>query len=82
MTVKNIDLNRASAEEIVRANIQHMSPDRVRDLIEYREENGPFESWDEVKTVPGFNQQMVDDLLEAGVILGQEEDEDLEDLET
>ena len=68
--VSNIDLNRASAQEIAEADIPQVSLERANDLVEYREENGPFQSWDDVKRVPGFSQGMIDNLRQSGVTLG------------
>ncbi len=76
MAVQHIDLNRASAEEIAQAS--NIDTGRAAMLVEHRDEHGPFESWDEVATVPGFNEQVISSLQEAGARLGavEEEDED------
>ena len=71
--VQNLDLNRASVEEIANAGIAQVSEERARDLVEYRDEHGSFDSWEELQDVPGFNQGMIDNLKEAGVTLGNEE---------
>jgi competence protein ComEA len=78
MAVQHIDLNRASAEEIAQAG--NIDTGRATMLVEYRDEHGPFESWDEVATVPGFNEQVITSLQEAGARLGavEEEDEDID----
>jgi competence ComEA-like helix-hairpin-helix protein len=70
--VQNVDLNRASAEEIVSANIPQVNEEHARELVQYREENGMFESWDELQDVPGFDQSIIDALQEAGVTMGNE----------
>jgi len=68
--VRNIDLNRATADEISDAGIAQMDPELAEALVEYRDEHGPFESWDEVASVPGFNEQLVAILQEEGAQLG------------
>ncbi|MGH7141600.1 MAG: ComEA family DNA-binding protein [Minisyncoccia bacterium] len=78
MATQTLDLNRCTVEEIVQAEIPQVSRDRAEVLVSYREENGSFESWDEVKDVPGFSDEMVENLRDAGMVLGQS-DEDWEE---
>lgn len=65
-----IDLNHADEQDIEQAF--QIGRERARRLIE----NRPFRSWDEVKSVPGFSQSLVDDLRRAGADLGPEEEEE------
>ena len=76
MAVKSFDLNRASVEEITGADIAGVGEGYARSLVDYRDENGPFESWDEVSMVPGFNDQLIMELQEEGVWLGRIDEDD------
>jgi competence ComEA-like helix-hairpin-helix protein len=68
-TTHLVDLNHATAEELLTVNIKDMSENRVENLLEYRERYGPFLSWDDVKNVPGFNEEIIKDLREVGVTI-------------
>lgn len=70
-----IDLNTASTGEIVKANIPHMSSERAQALVDYRDENGPFEDWEEVKKVPGFNEEIVKSLQQRAEITPLEDEQ-------
>jgi competence protein ComEA len=71
---RSIDLNSATAEEITSANIDQVSEEKANSLIEFRDENGPFESWEDVKRVPGFNDRMIENLRQGGASIGEEAD--------
>ena len=76
MAVQNIDLNRARAEEIAQA--AQIDQARAQALVDYRDEHGPFESWDEVADVSGFNEQVISNLQESGARLGSVEEEEMD----
>lgn len=59
-----INLNDADPGEISRA-VPQVGDKRAHELAERR----PFSSWEEVKKVPGFNDEMIEDMQEGGVIL-------------
>jgi DNA uptake protein ComE-like DNA-binding protein len=59
-----IDLNSASEEEL--ADLPMVGAERAHRLIEHR----PFESWEDVERVPGFDLGMVDDLRSGGAQIG------------
>jgi DNA uptake protein ComE-like DNA-binding protein len=59
-----IDLNSASEEEL--AELPMVGPERARRLIEHR----PFNSWEDVERVPGFDEGMIDDLRSGGAQIG------------
>lgn len=63
-TVRKIDLNSASEEELSR--IAGVGRQRARTLIRYR----PFKSIDEIKRIPGFNDRMLADLRRGGAMVG------------
>jgi competence ComEA-like helix-hairpin-helix protein len=73
METRIIELNRAAADDLLEANIEALEEKHISDLIAYREQYGPFESWEEVNDVPGFTQELVDRMKSSGVILGEDE---------
>lgn len=76
MATKTIDLNRCSAQDLAEAGVARVSEDRARQLVEYRDANGPFGSWEEVRSVPGFSDEMIDSLQQAGATLGSAREEE------
>lgn len=63
-----MDINKASAEELEQAF--QVDGTRARYLVEYRNKNGGFRSWEDVKRVPGFEDKMVENLRAAGLNIG------------
>jgi competence protein ComEA len=63
-----MDLNTADVEEL--KDIPGLGEKRARDLVAYREENGEFEDWDDVRAVPGFSDELVARLQESGATIG------------
>jgi len=63
-----MDINKATPEELEKA----FQVDGIRAgyIIERRDKQGPFRSWEEVKQVPGFEDRMVENLRAAGLTLG------------
>ncbi len=57
---KSIDLNSASVDELAR--LRMIGRERAQDLVNYRNEHGPFRTWSDVKNIPGFSDQMIEDL--------------------
>lgn len=64
---KQINLNTADFEEL--ADLPNVGEERAQDILEYREENGPFENWDDLLHVPGFSQRLVENLKQSGVTI-------------
>ncbi len=64
---RGLDLNSASEEELAQA--KQIGPERARAIVESR----PFESWDDLKEVPGFNDRLIQDLQGAGFRVEAEE---------
>ena len=58
------DLNTATEQEL--ATIQGMNNDNAKKLIDYRNQNGTFESWEDVKRVPGLPGNTLDTLKRHG----------------
>jgi DNA uptake protein ComE-like DNA-binding protein len=71
-----MDINKASAEQLESAF--QVDGTRARYLVEHRRKSGPFKNWDEVKQVPGFEDKMVENLLEAGLTIGATTDKGLD----
>ncbi len=68
-----IDLNMADVEELARIKI--IGKKRAQALVDYRDENGPFEDWEDIKNVEGFSESLIEDLKESGATLGDAEAE-------
>lgn len=56
-------LNSATLEDL--RKIEQLGQERAEELIKYRDANGDFEGWEDIKKVPGFSEEIVD-LLRAG----------------
>lgn len=64
-----INLNKASVEDL--RKIEALSGTRrAEQIIEWRNEHGPFKSWDDIDKIPGFTPHMVDELKKAGATIG------------
>lgn len=63
-----IDLNSASIKEL--ATLPGVGPQRAYELALWR----PYLTWDQVATVPGFFQEDVELLRQAGAVLGAPSD--------
>ncbi|MCA9859741.1 MAG: ComEA family DNA-binding protein [Thermomicrobiales bacterium] len=61
-----IDINTANADELDR--LPGIGPALADAIIEYRTENGPFTSVDQLARVPGISARMVDDMRELVTI--------------
>jgi DNA uptake protein ComE-like DNA-binding protein len=66
---KSVDINRASRDQLERAF--QVDGQRAEYIVQKRQELGGFKSWEQFKqVVPGFEDQMVENLEEAGFTLG------------
>lgn len=70
MAQKKININTASKEEL--ASLSKIGDERAQTLLEER----PFDSWEEIDELPGFDEGLVQDLQKGGGYLGEEEDEE------
>ncbi len=61
---EQIDINNASVQELMK--IPGLGRQRAEELIN----NRPFDSWNEVRRVPGFSDRLVEELQQSGAILG------------
>lgn len=62
-----MDLNTATLEDLSR--IEGLPEDRARLLVYHREEYGEFRTWDDVRAVPGFTQNLIEQLKRGGARL-------------
>ena len=67
--IKSKDLNQCEVHDLIDAEISGLSEAKAMRLVEYRDENGDFTSWEDVQSVPGFNQTIIDDMRAAGITL-------------
>ncbi len=72
-----IDINAASEQEL--ASMEMIGPKRAKDLIKYRNQNGPFEDWSDLLNIQGFDEKLVDDIENSGATLGTEAAEEEEE---
>ncbi len=72
-----IDLNTANANEI--AKIPRIGREHAQQIVEYRDQNGDFNSWDDLNDIPGFSNKLIRDLKSGGAIIGNEGKSDWED---
>src|SRR5579884_2167004 len=71
-----IDLNTADAEQLT--HIEGIDDERARSILEFREEHGRFRSWEDVRSVPGIGEVLVERVQQTATIGGaaaQEEPE-------
>lgn len=64
---RSLDLNTATEEELARVKL--IGPERARSIVE----NRPFEDWDDLTEVPGFNDPLIEYLRNAGFRIEAEE---------
>ena len=64
---KNIDLNKASAQDMERIPV--VGRDQARKIFDYRTQNGEFQNWEDVKKVPGITNELLDTLKRNGFTL-------------
>lgn len=59
-----LNLNTAGLEELIR--VTGITRERAQLLLDYRDEHGEFRTWDDVKSVPGFSQKLIELLKNGG----------------
>lgn len=62
---KGLNLNDATAEELDR--VGGIGRQRAQDIVDYRNQHGPFKSWDDLKKMPGFSSKLVADMKNQGI---------------
>ena len=68
MAQKKININTASKEEL--RSLPKIGDEQAQTLIEER----PFDSWEEIDELPGFDEGLVGDIQKSGAYLGEEEE--------
>jgi len=63
-----INLNTAGLEEL--SQLSMVGKTRSQDIINFRNEHGPFKSWEDLDHVPGFSKGMIEDIKRSGASLG------------
>ena len=59
------DLNTATEQQL--ASIQGLNRDQAKKIIDFRNQNGTFSSWEDLKRVPGMQGTMLDTLKRQGI---------------
>ncbi len=59
-----IDLNTATEKDL--ANIAWLGRDRAREIVKHR----PLTNMDDVRRIPGFTEDIIDQLVRGGAIVG------------
>jgi competence protein ComEA len=65
---KNLDLNIATEREL--ASIQGMNQYIAGRIVEYRNQNGQFKGWEDLKQVPGLPGNTLETLKAHGCTVG------------
>ena len=63
---KNLDLNAATEQELTFI----FGKDHAKNIVEYRNQNGSFKRWEDLKRIPGIVEPMLDTLKRLGCIVG------------
>jgi competence protein ComEA len=64
---RKLNLNDASVDDL--AKVPGIDQRRAEILVQYREEHGDFEDWNDLDNIPGFSQGMVDKMKREGLEL-------------
>lgn len=67
VTITKLNINTASRDEL--DNILGLGPDLAEDIVTYRELNGPFKSWDDLKNIEGITDSIINDMQSSGAKL-------------
>lgn len=59
-----LNLNTVGIDELT--SVTGISRERAQLLLDYRDEHGEFRTWDDVKSVPGFSQKLIEFLKNEG----------------
>ena len=62
---KNLDLNTATEQEL--AGIQGLGRDNAKKIVDHRNQNGGFKSWEDLKRIPGMPSTTWDTLKRQGL---------------
>jgi competence ComEA-like helix-hairpin-helix protein len=67
MSKNSVDLN--TADQVAIERIQGVGPSLAARIVDYRDQNGPFKNWDDLKKIPGMSTAMIDTLKNQGVTI-------------
>ncbi len=67
-----VDINSAGVEELMK--LKGLDRKKAQALVDYRDENGAFESWDDLEDVEGFSSRIIEDMKASGATLGEMEE--------
>lgn len=65
---QNVDLNTVSEQDLER--MQGVGKDNAKKIVDFRKQNGPFKSWDDLRRIPGIPGDMSDTLKQNGLNVG------------
>ena len=65
---KNLDLNTATEQELM--GIQGIGKDLAKKIMDYRDQNGPFRSWEDLKRIPEMPFYTLDTIKRHGCTVG------------
>ncbi len=68
-----VDINSAGVEELMK--LKGLDRKKAQALVDYRDENGAFESWVDLEDVEGFTSKIIDEMKASGATLGELEEE-------
>ena len=60
----NLDLNIATEQQI--ASLQGMNKDTARKIVDFRNQNGRFDGWEDLKGIPGLPANALEALKHHG----------------
>lgn len=60
----SIDLNSADVDQL--DQIEGLGRNRAQKLVDFRNQHGPFKTWDDVKKIPGYSEQIVSLIKQSG----------------
>jgi len=55
---KTVNINKASAEDLVK-NVPLITPELAKKIVQYRKDNGDFQTLEELLQVDGFNRELL-----------------------
>jgi competence protein ComEA len=67
MAKNSVDLN--TVDQVALERIQGVGQSFAAKIIDYREQNGPFKTWEDLKQIPGMSAAMIDTLKHQGVTI-------------
>jgi len=69
MAQTKININTATIEELT--SLPKIGEEQARTLVDER----PFDSWEEIDELPGFDERLVEDIQRGGGYLGEVQEE-------